>query len=201
MPVMVIGLVLFAIMTTWRKGSEVLTKQLESSVKTLETIIGKVEHESPARVPGTGVFFTSDANASPLALQHHLRYTRSLHEQVVIIQVVVEHIPKVDANDRLQVEKLNSGFYKVITRYGFMQGINVPSDLANCQQYGLKIDDLGEVAYYMSRKSSIPGRKKHEIAIWRSRLFAFLARNTGSTPSQYQIPSDQLIEVGIHVGI
>lgn len=195
-----VGLIFFAIMTTWRRGNELLLTQVESEAVPLDTLLGKIASDPPQRVPGVAAFFVTQAGETPLELQHHLRLTKTLHERVLFLRVVMEHVPKVPGEERLQVEELGEGFYRIALHYGFMQGINVPSDLANCKEHGLDVD-LDEITYYVGRKSLIAGRKKGGMAVWRDRLFAFMVRNTLDQTAQYQIPSNRVVELGLQMGI
>jgi KUP system potassium uptake protein len=203
---LVFGGLFFVVMTTWAEGGRLLTADLYSARPSLGTFIGKLEHqeEGPVRVKGTGVFLTGKTDVVPPALTHYMRLTHALHEQVVLLTVIVEHVPKVSQEERFNLLSYEQGFFRIVLRYGFMQGVNVPSELAAfkelCNREGLRYE-LGEITYFIGRKTPIAGRKERRMALWRDRLFAFMMRNTQSPTVQYRIPSDQVIEIGLQIGI
>lgn len=53
-----IGVTVFTIMTTWRKGASLLAERIARATPNLETFIGWLSSKAVPRVPGTAVFFT-----------------------------------------------------------------------------------------------------------------------------------------------
>ncbi|MDE2273356.1 MAG: KUP/HAK/KT family potassium transporter [Gammaproteobacteria bacterium] len=194
------GLGLFIIMTTWRRGTGLLAEQVANTTTALETFMGRVIGEGVQRVPGTAVFFTGRLEQTPPALQQLVRHTGVLYERVILVTVVIEQVPKVGQESRLDLKEMDQGFYRVVLRYGFMQGPNIPSDLAACAEYGLPID-LDKVHYIVGQVDMLAGRKQQGMARWRDHLFAWMARNTADVTTDYHIPASQLMSVGLQVGI
>jgi len=197
---LVIGLVLFTVMTTWRTGSTLLSARISDMTPTIKTFIGWLAAEGVPRIPGAAVFFTGRVEQTPPALQKLVKHTGGVHEKVVLVTVVVEPLPKTEPGERIELSMLDNGFYRLVLRYGFMQGPNIPSDLAACAELGLKID-LNQVHYFFEHVEMLAGRKRHGMVYWRDKLFAFMAVNTEDATVLYQIPSDQIMSVGLHVGI
>ncbi len=197
---LLIGLSLFTVMTTWRRGAELLTAQIATAAPTIETFIGRMAAEDVPRVPGVAVFFTGRLDQTPPALQQLTRSTGVLHERVVLATVIVEPVARVDADERVEVTALEAGFHRVLLRYGFMQGANVPSDLARCADHGLDLD-LDKVHYFVGEVDLLAGRKLHGMAAWRDRLFIRMAINSQDATANYQIPAAQTMKVGLQIGI
>src|SRR5207244_3542588 len=109
------------VMTTWRRGTRLLTRVLSGRSIPLERFFASVQAQQPSRVPGAAVFLTAHTSGTPEVLVHHLRHNKVLHERVILLSVVVEDIPEVPEDERLTIEELPMGFYRVITRYGFME--------------------------------------------------------------------------------
>ncbi|MGH8091554.1 MAG: KUP/HAK/KT family potassium transporter, partial [Rudaea sp.] len=195
-----LGLVLFAIMTTWRRGSELLANQVAASSATIETFLGKIAGESIARVPGTAAFFTGRLDHAPPALLNLMRHTGVVYERVILVSVVIEQVSKVGAEERLEFSEIGQGFYRVVLHYGFMQGPNVPSDLTRCAEFGLDLD-MDQIHYIIGQVDMLAGRKQRGMARWRDRLFALMARNTQDATAAYHIPIAQAMSVGSQVGI
>lgn len=190
-----IGLLFFTVMSTWRRGSEILENIEASQAKPLETVIGEMAVKSVARVPGTAVFLTGRLEESPPILRLHMQRNKALHGQVILLTVLVEEVPRIPAEERIEIKTYAQGFARVILHYGYMQGVNVPSDLAAAKDKGLNID-LDDVTYYTSHQTLIPSRKQGGMVGWRDRLFAFMARNSMNPASYYHIPSSQIVILG-----
>lgn len=195
-----IGLALFTVMTTWRTGARLLAERIAKTTPALETFIARIASEPVARVPGIAVFFTGRLEQTPPALQQLVRHTGVLHERVILMTVVVEPFPKIDPEERLELDDLHAGFCRVVLHYGFMQGPNVPSDLANCEALGLA-GKLEQIHYFAGHIDLLAGRKQHGMADWRDRLFSFMASNTQDPTASYQVPAAQTMKVGSQIGI
>lgn len=197
---LLIGLVLFTAMATWRKGASLLAERIAETASTLETFIGRVEAERIPRIPGTGVFFTGRLEQTPPALQQLVRHTGVLYERVIILTVVIEPQPKTDPEERIEIKDLGAGFHRVVLHYGFMQRPNIPSELAASDELGLSAD-LDKVHYIIGHVDLLAGRKLRGMARWRDQLFVLMASNTQDATAYYQIPVTQAMKVGLQVGI
>ncbi|MCJ7814717.1 MAG: KUP/HAK/KT family potassium transporter [Xanthomonadales bacterium] len=197
---LLIGAILFTVMTTWRSGAQLLSEQIAELTPTVETFIGWVMGEPIPRVPGVAVFFTGRLDRIPPTLQQLVRSTGILHEQVILVSVVTEPVSKTDPDERIELTGLDAGFSRLVLHYGFMQGPNVPSDLADCAKLGLELE-LDKIHYFTGHVDLLAGRKSHGIAAWRDRLFTRMATNTQDATALYQIPIAQTMQVGLQVGI
>ena len=195
------GTVIFAVIVTWRRGNELLMQRFESDAITMETLVGRLQNDSPHRSTGTGVFFTARAEEVPRSLLQLIKRSRILPENVVIVNVRVMRVPRVPPGERIEVESFGEGLYEVSLRYGFMQGFNIPSDLAACIERGELPMDLEDTTYYVGQTSVIADRKQNGMMAWRDNMFAFMKRNTMHETSQFQIPADRVMEIGLQQGI
>ncbi|TPW31989.1 potassium transporter Kup [Pararhizobium mangrovi] len=197
----IVAILFFTIMSTWRRGRDLLTRRSNKESKTVEEVVQELADQEIARVPGTAIFLTSHLKETPPLLFHHIERNRALQKQVVLLTVLVEDVPRTTREERLQVEDLGDGFYRVVLHYGYMQGINVPSELANGNENGLDID-LDETTYYIEHQSPISGKGRHDgMAAWRDRLLDFLMRNSSDATTGYHIPADKAVELGMRVRI
>ena len=199
-PVLV-GVLFFIVMSTWRRGGELLARQADKDAMSVGDFAKQLENDAVARVPGTAIFLTLRLGDTPPALGHHVERNHALQRQVVLLTVLSEDVPRTSGDERLQLVGLAEGFYRVVLRYGYMQQPNVPSELANCKALGLKID-LKEATYYIERLSPVSaGGRQRGMARWRDRLLGVLMRNSIDATTGYQIPSDQVVELGLRVRI
>ncbi len=197
---LLIAVILMTIMTTWRRGREILRQRLYPDTEPLKAFLTRLQAEKPGRVPGTAVFLTAQGPYTPPMLIHHLQHNKVLHEKVILVTVVIESVPRLPASQRLRIESLGQGFYRVTISYGFNQAVNIPVALRLAEEFGLKIDP-DNTTYYVGRETLIPSKKLEGMALWRERLFAILSRNATSAVAYYGIPVERVVELGIQVEI
>jgi KUP system potassium uptake protein len=198
-PLVIAGLI-FTLMVTWRRGCRLLARQPRTRQQPLEDFVENLRETPPVRIPGTAVFMTaSDETTVPPILLHHLRHNRVLHEQVVLLRVETEEIPRVPAAERLTIAGLDPNLYRVVARYGFMQTPDIPVTLRLCAPLGLPID-LDATTFYLGRETLIPS-KDFGLPLWQDRVFEFMARNAARATAFYHLPPERVIEIGIQVEI
>lgn len=194
---LVIGAVVFTLMTTWKRGRHILKERLRTDTVPFHTLAERLGADHYQHVPGTAIFMYSDPNLTPPALLHNLKHNKVLHEQVVLLSVETAEVPRVPREERIEVHKLENGFYRVILRYGFMEDPNVPRELARARRYGLTFKST-EVTYFLGRER-VWVSKEPGMAIWRERLFAFMSRNARNATDFFRLPADRVVEVGAQV--
>ena len=198
-PLVIAGLI-FTLMVTWRRGCRLLARQLQKNQQSLEEFVQSLRARPPIRVPGTAVFVTaSDAPTIPPILLHHLRHNQVLHQQVVLLRVETEEVPRVPAAERLEVAGLDPNLYRVVAHYGFMQTPDIPVALRLCAPLGLPID-LDATTFYLGRETLIP-RTAFGLPLWQDHVFEFMARNAARATAFYSLPPERVVEIGIQVEI
>ncbi len=194
---LVAGIIVFALLTTWKRGRELLYARLRERAVPLNILLADIEAEPPQRVPGAAVFMTPNPGATPPALVHNLAHNKVLHEHVVFLTVLTEEVPVVRPQDRIQVQKLGHGFYWVTARYGFMQDPSVPDILERARGQGVEAH-LEATTFFLGRETLI-ATDRPGMARWRERLFSFMSRNAQRATAFFKIPPDQVFEVGVQV--
>ena len=134
----------------------------------------------------------------PVIVRHHLKHNQILHEQVILLTVIIEEIPRVSPSKRLEVTKLEQGFFRVVMHFGFMESPNVPYALRLSQKYNLEVEP-DHVTYYVGRQTIVPSRQGGAMALWRKVLFVFMARNAAQPIAFYNLPLEQVFELGLRV--
>jgi len=195
-----IGGVMFAVMSTWRRGREILFQRLNSSSVPLEPFLKSLFVEPPPRVPGTAVFLTAQPDVTPHALLHNLNHNKVLHERMVFLTVETRDVPWVQFDERVKCERLGHGCWRVRVRYGFMNRPDVTRALDLCGPLGLEFD-LMQTSFFLSREKLVPAAEGgiSSMARWREHMFAAMARNAGNITDYFNIPSNRVVELGTRV--
>jgi len=191
------GTVLFILMTTWKRGKQLLADRIDEGALPLPIFISSIRVQPPHRVQGTAVFLTARSDAVPHALLHNMLHNQVLHEQVVLLTVVNEDDPRVPANRRFEVEAYGEGFFRVILHYGFMDEPDVPAALKLCHLEDLDFSPM-RTTYFLSRETVIPS-KLMGMARWREGLFAFMLKNANGNLRFFKLPVNRVIELGTQV--
>ena len=194
-----LGALVFVVMTTWRRGRVLaIAAQRRTSIP-LAPFLESLSAHPPIRVPGTAVFMAGDPEGVPNALLHNLKHFKVLHERVVFLTVVTRNVPWVPASERIVVEPLGRGFYRLRVDFGFMDRPDVSATLDLCKDRGLAFD-LMQTTFFLSRTTVIPTHREG-MALWRERLFATMARNARTAADYYNIPPNIVIELGTKIEI
>jgi KUP system potassium uptake protein len=192
-----IGLVVFTMMTTWKRGRAHLRSILVERSLPVEELLASLERSKPVRVPGTAIFMTSEAEGTPVVLLHHLKHNKVLHEQVILLSIIGLEVPEVPTSERLTIENLGHGFFRVKAHYGFMQTPNVEEIRWRCGESGIKARRM-DTTYYLGREQLIPTGSAG-MARWRKRLFAIMAKNSRSATQFFGIPPNRVVELGAQI--
>jgi KUP system potassium uptake protein len=196
---LIIAALLGLIMFTWVRGYGILTKITRRNEADLDWLVRKLEAKPPARVPGTAVFLSSDVNAAPTALMHNLKHNRVLHERNLVLSIRTKDTPRVPRHERVEIDRSNETFIKVIASYGFMETPSIPKILESLRRKDLNVD-IGATSFFLSRRS-LRTTSKSEMPRWQERLFIWLARTAEDATTYFQIPTDRVVEVGTQVAI
>jgi KUP system potassium uptake protein len=196
---LVIALVIFALMTTWKRGREILSKRLAEVAVPVPEFLRRTETERPTRLRHAAVFMTGDKEGIPPALIHNLEHNEVLHQPVVLLTVETKEVPYVPASERVKVTALGAGFHRAVATYGFMQDPSVPEIIARLREHGLPLE-MDELTFFLGGENVVPTRVPG-MAIWREKLFALMARNALRATDFFRIPPSRVIEVRMEVEI
>jgi len=191
------GLCVFLLLTTWKRGRQLLYLQLQQGALDLKPFIESINLGGTTRVPGTAVFMTPNPDAVPQALLHSLKHYKVVHERMVIVTVKVLDVPRVANAQRVTVEALPNNFWRVKVYYGFMDEPDLPQALEWCAEQGLDFDMM-DTSFFLSRETLIAGPGTSMVR-WREKLFTAMFRNAGSVTSFFKLPANRVVELGAQV--
>ncbi len=196
---LVVAAALFTILTTWATGRRLMRARLEEASMPLPLFI-ETAATSAHRVRNTAVFMSASAEGIPPALLHNLKHNQVLHERVLILTVLVEDVPYADPATRLEAQDAGRGFYRVILRYGFMEDVDVPRELARLEAIGGAFDMM-TTSFFLGRQKLVASAAKPGMALWRERLFAWMSKSSESAMEFFKIPTNRVVELGSQIQI
>jgi len=194
---LVVAVIVYTLLSTWKRGREVLFERLRPGAIALEPFIHSITEHPPLRVPGTAVFLTATREGVPHALLHNLNHNKVLHERVVLLTVRAEDIPHVPDAQRVDVDPLGHEFYRVTVHYGFKDEPDLPQALQLTRCKGLDFN-LMETSFFLSRQTLVPTQAPG-MALWREKLFAAMSRNAASATAFFKIPTNRVVELGTRI--
>ena len=187
------GLAIFTLLTTWKRGSEVLTANAAGKNVPLK---GFCEHlATVTRVPGTAVFFSANSQTVPTTLLHNLKHNKVMHERVIFLTMTTEDVPKVADEERIDVDILvPQSVYQVVVRYGFMEDPDAMHVLKLLGQRGLRCT-IDETTFFLG-KSTIARAEHRGLFTWRRDVFRWMQRNAPTAAEYFNLPPDRVVELG-----
>jgi KUP system potassium uptake protein len=195
----VAGTLLFIIMNTWTRGRIVVSSQVAREHRSVRDLQLRLESpDPPARAPGTAVFLASSSEGLPRALWHNLRYNNVIHEQVILVTIMTEEIPRVSRDRRLEITEVLPGIVRIVARSGFMETPNITTVLHEASKYGVRYNPA-DTTFFVGNESVFFG--KSPLKEWEKRLFAFLLRNSRRAASFYRVPENRLVEFGARIAV
>jgi KUP system potassium uptake protein len=194
-----IGMAVFILLTTWKRGRELLFQRKQSDDIDLTAFIEGITSFEHQRVSGTAIFLHATGKGVPHALLHNLSHNKVLHERVVILTVITEEVPSIPNAERIHLTELESGFYRLEIHFGFREEPDIPQALKLCDALGLHFEMM-ETSFFLSRETLIP-TKLPGMALWREKIFAAMAQNAESAMRFFNLPVNRVVELGSQIEI
>jgi KUP system potassium uptake protein len=191
---LVMGAVLFTLMTTWQRGRKLLFQRFQEQLLPLQDFFDLMHVERPARAPGTAVFMTGTRDGTPPALLHNFVHNHVVHQNIVLVTILYHDVARVTEDERFEVEELEHGFRRFTGHFGFMESPDVPKLLARAQI----IHSLEHTTFFLGRENLIVTQRPG-MARWRAGLFSLMARNALPATRFFNIPPDRVMELGAQV--
>ena len=194
-----LGVLLFTLMLTWRRGRAQMFENLQKHAIPLDAFLESLFIAPPTRVAGTAIFLRGESDGVPHAMLHNLLHNKVLHERVVFLTVYIGDEPYVDAASRIRITDLGHGCHQVDVKFGFKDEPDIPGILDQCAAHSLAFDMM-QTSFFVARQTviSTPGGG---MAPWREHLFVAMQRNARDAADYYRIPTNRVIELGTQVEI
>ncbi len=194
-----IALASFTTLTTWRRGRQLLFKEMGNLTMPLDQFINSIEERALTRITGTAVYLTSRPEGAPSALLHNIKHNEVLHARSVFVTIQTAEVPTVADAERIEITDLGQSFYRVFIRYGFMEQPDIPRALEACGEKGLPFN-LETTSFFLSREVVVP-KLAPPMMLWRELYFIWMLRNAQSATDFFRIPTNRVVELGTLVEI
>lgn len=194
-----VGVVVYLLMTTWKKGRRILAAALKARSVPMEDFLMKIKDHPPHRVAGTGIYMSSETWGVPVPLLHNLKHNKIIHDRVIVLTILSEVVPTIPREERVSIQELGENFFRVIARYGFMETPKIRHIFEACRSKGIDIH-VEQSTFVLGRETILPS-KLPGMALWREKLFAVMTKNAQRPTAFFRIPPNQVIEMGIQVEI
>ena len=196
---LLVGAIVFTLMTTWRRGRHILNSRLAEGSLSPPMFVKSLRAQKPLRVAGTAVFMHRTNAVIPPALLHSLKHYKVLHEQVVLLTIVIEEIAHINEKERVKIDELGDGICCVTGRYGYMEEPDVPTLLASvAKKRHLEIPPM-DTTYFLGRETLIVTPRPSGMATWREKIFASMTRNAESASRFFRLPPNRVVELGAQI--
>jgi len=195
---MVVALVLFTLLTTWKRAGDVITASEDAKRVPIEGFLPSMAEIQ--QVPGTAIFFSAERDCVPTTLLHNLKHNKVLHERVVFLTLVTEDVPRLPDDERTEIDMLERGrCYRVILHYGFLEEPDIMHALKLLAQRGLRFE-MEETTFFLG-KTSIARAERRGLFTWRRELFRWMQRNSPSAAEYFKLPPARVIELGTTISL
>lgn len=196
---LVVAIVVFTLMMTWRRGRRLLSEMQQRDRQPLKEFMEQLEEYPPSRVHGTAIFMTMNSGNVPPALLHNLKHNKVLHDHVLFLTILVADVPYVSEDERFTVNKLSASSWQATVHYGFKEDPDVPDTLHKVAEAYPEIDlEPMRTSYFLSRQTVVAA-KKPALWRWRRVVFSFMARNATRSTKFFKIPANRVVEMGMQV--
>ncbi len=196
---LMIGGVVFLLMTTWKRGRKLMNESLRSDALDLNAFLDAVFVSPPARVEGTAVFLTGEPGNVPNALLHNLKHNKVLHEINLFVTVRNHEVPWIGLDKRTEIQSLGHDCWQVLVNYGFKNDPDLPGALQQLKGRGCDLDAM-TTSYFLSRDIVIPTIGSG-MAPWREKLFAQMHHNASAAAEFLNLPNNAVVELGSKIEI
>nr|WP_198347348.1 KUP/HAK/KT family potassium transporter [Nocardia terrae] len=197
---LLIGLVVFTVMTTWQRGRQVVATERNRLEGPLREFLDELRDGSNlTTVDGTAVFLDRSKQTVPLALRANVERNRIRHRQIVIVSVETEPVPRVSAGDRIGIDHLDfrdDGVVHITARVGYLESPDVPAALAGLDPHDTEgVLDLDRASYFLSHLE-LRAAERPAMSRWRTRLFIAISYLSADVADDFRLPRERTVILG-----
>jgi KUP system potassium uptake protein len=197
---LLLALVIFALMMIWHRGAHTVAAALGSTIVPLRGFLAEVDAQRIPRVPGTAIFLTRTMHGTPPVMRWHVKQNRALHQNLLVLTVQIESVPRIRDNKRLSITEAATGYCRAAAHYGFMERPDLPALLRSAPSLGCRVP-LDDVTYYVGHETIMHSEQSPRLPRWQEVVYAAMARNSVHITDFYRLPLETTVEIGRQVAI
>ncbi|WP_035341895.1 MULTISPECIES: potassium transporter Kup [unclassified Dickeya] len=197
---LLLALLVFCIMFIWRRGVTRVSQSVADKALSVEEFLQSLPQKGISRVPGVAVFLTRVQDVAPPVMRWHVKRNQALHDKIISLTIQVLDVPRVRHEDKLSLTEKHPGFWQGVAYYGFMEKPDIPALLQSVPPLR-QCTDHEAVTYYIGHESIVAKNGTDALPRWQSYLFAWMMRNSLHVTEYYQLPGNQVIEIGRRIAI
>ncbi len=186
---------LYGVFMTWRSGRRLLRAALREVAVPLKELPQLLA--AATRVPGTAVFLVSEPNYVPTAFLRNLEHNHVAHQRIVFLNMEFVRTPRQDPEDRVRIDTIQEGVFRVTARFGFMETPDVSVALQQCRVRGLGLFGL-DCSFFLGWHLVRP-RPRGGYEGLRRRLFAWMQRRSTQAIDFFRMPDRRVIVLATQV--
>lgn len=194
-----IAVIVWIIIDTWKKGRAALNAEVQKYGQPITEFVEEIANKHTPRVPGTAVFMSGRPAAVPNAMQIHYRHVKAVHEHLIFLSIIIEHVPKHKTRNRIRIIPLGQNVYQVIAFYGFIEVPNMHYIIEKIHEYGVPVH-MSDVSFFLSRGLPVSSSSRY-LEGWREYLFIFLSHNAAAATEYFKLPVQSVVELGVRFRI
>ncbi|MFJ4294919.1 potassium transporter Kup [Curtobacterium sp. NPDC089689] len=202
---LLIALAVITLMTTWRRGRQLVQEERKEREGSLADFIEKINTKGIPRVQGIAIFPHPNKETTPLALRANVEHNHVVHRTVIIVSVItanVPHVPHAKAFFRDDLGYEDDGIDHITIKFGFSDDQDLPRALhAACLAEVLELDpdEMEKASYFISRGALRPQPGNRGMVSWRKKLFVGLAHNAADPAARFGLPAQRTVTMGSDV--
>src|SRR6266852_4197247 len=197
---LILAISVYGVMWIWDRGAAAVSVRMHEALIPIPEFMARIAEKKVPRVPGTAVFPTRTERDTPPVMVWHVKHNRALHEHLFVLRVEILPVPWVSSRNRMTIENVAPNCWRAYARFGFMERPHIPELLATSKALGCTID-LDDVTYYVGRETVVSREDGLGLPAWQERIFAVMERNAVHVSDFFNLPSDQVVEIGRQVSI
>jgi KUP system potassium uptake protein len=197
---LMLAVCVYGLMWIWHRGAEAVAARMHEALIPVPKFMADIAARNIPRVPGTAVFLTRTERDTPPVMVWHVKHNRALHQHLFVLRVEILSVPWVSSRDRISIEQVATNYWRADARFGFMEHPHLPELLATSKSLGCTVD-LDDVTYYVGRETVIAREDGRGLPAWQERIFVVMERNAVHVSDYFNLPGDQVVEIGRQVAI
>jgi KUP system potassium uptake protein len=196
----ILAVCVYGLMWIWHRGAAAVSARMQEALIPVPEFMARIAAKNIPRVPGTAVFLTRTERDTPPVMVWHVKHNRALHQHLFVLHVDILSVPWVAPRNRMTIEQIAPDFWRAEARYGFMERPHIPELLSLGKALGCTLD-LDDATYYVGRETVVAREDGKGLPAWQARIFVVMERNAVHVSDFFNLPSDQVVEIGRQVEI